>query len=91
MKTYLATICLGVCTLALAQAPPPWGDPFSLEKSAAYQCLRAQQPIVIDGRLDDPAWAQAQEIEHFIVPPSMDWIGFKVKSRAGRGRRAMPG
>ncbi len=61
-----------------AQSLPPWGPPFSLEKSAAYQCVRARTPVVVDGQLNDAIWAQAQRIEHFLVPPKMDWINFAV-------------
>ncbi|MCE5237645.1 carbohydrate-binding family 9-like protein [bacterium] len=78
MKPLLLVLTLGSCALAVAQAPPPWGEPFSLGKSAAYQCVRADKPIVIDGSLDDPAWARAQEIEHFVVPPRMNWIEFRM-------------
>lgn len=78
MKTLLLALTLSACTLAVAQAPPPWGDPFSLDKGAAYQCVRAAKPIVIDGKLDDPAWAQAQRLERFVVPPKMDWIKFAM-------------
>ncbi len=79
MRTGLIAICLGLCTNALAQAPAPWGDPFALEKTGAYQCVRAAKPITIDGKLDDPAWAAGQQIEHFVVPPAMDWISFGMK------------
>ncbi|MBU0609341.1 MAG: carbohydrate-binding family 9-like protein [Armatimonadetes bacterium] len=85
MRTCLIAVCLGACTWALAQAPPPWGDPFSLEKSAAYQCVRAEKAITIDGKLDETAWAAAQQIEHFMVPPGMDWISFQM-TRARRAR-----
>jgi len=74
----LLLLAAGACALAAAQAPPPWGEPFSLEKTAAYQCVRAEKPIVIDGVLDDPAWAHAQVIEHFIVPPKLDWTAFQM-------------
>jgi hypothetical protein len=84
MKTLLLVLTLGVCTLAVAQAPPPWGDPFSLEKAQAYQCVRAEKPIVLDGKLDDPAWAKAQRIERFVVPSEMDWTTFEMT----RPRRA---
>jgi hypothetical protein len=85
MKVLVAVVMVACCTAALAQAPPPWGDPFPLDPAQAYQCVRADKPIVIDGVLDDPAWAHAQQIEHLVVPASLDWIKFEM-TRARRAR-----
>jgi Carbohydrate family 9 binding domain-like len=41
-------------------APPVWSDPLG------YVCYRAGQPIKIDGKLDDPAWAAAPWSEAFV-------------------------
>jgi len=78
MKVLIAVAMVACCAVALAQAPPPWGDPFSLDKAQAYQCARADKPIVIDGKLDEAAWAKAQQIERFIVPSRMDWTTFSM-------------
>jgi len=52
MKTYFwiayAAIAAVFVPSAAAQTPRP-----------AYEVLRASQPIVVDGRLNDPAWGQA--------------------------------
>lgn len=79
MKTLTILIALGCGSLALAQVPTPWGPPFSLEKTQAYQCLRAQGPITLDGILNEAAWDKAQQIERLTVPPRMDWIAFGMK------------
>lgn len=76
----VTTVAAGLALAAENSGPlPPWGPPFSLEKSKAYRCVRAQGPIVLDGRLDEPSWARAQRIEGFIIPPSMDWVTFSMK------------
>ena len=31
-----------------------------------YICYRARKPLAIDGRLDDPAWADAAWTEEFV-------------------------
>jgi len=56
----------------------PWGEPFSTDKDKAYTCVRAAGAITIDGKLDEPAWAKAQTIENFMVPPRFDWIKFEM-------------
>ena len=68
------TLCLVALLLAtLALAAPVWQAPFSLDKTAAYPCQWAAQAPVLDGKLDDPAWAQAVVIEGVIVPPKLTW------------------
>ncbi len=49
-------------TAALRQpdAPPAWADPLG------YVCYRAAQPIKINGKLDDPAWAAAPWSDAFV-------------------------
>ncbi len=69
-------VCVGVILLlaanAVVVAQAPWGGPFTTDRDKAYPCVRADGPIVIDGKLDDPAWRRATVIERFIVPPRMD-------------------
>jgi hypothetical protein len=62
--------------IVLADDLPAWTGPFSTDKASAYTCVRAEKPIVLDGRLDDAAWAQAQVIEGLVVPPKVDWAQF---------------
>jgi hypothetical protein len=73
--------CVGVALLSvmaasgvLAQPSGTWGEPFSTTWDGAYLCVRAMQPIVLDGKLDDPAWGRATVIEHLVVPPYMDSV-----------------
>src|SRR5262245_33693633 len=40
-------------------------NPPSAAKPPAYTCQRAAGPITIDGKLDEPAWQQAQVIDQF--------------------------
>lgn len=85
MRHLLTLLILTVADGAFAQAPPPWSDPFSLEKAGAYQVVRADKPIVLDGKLDDAAWTNAQRMERFVVPPKMDWVEFE-KTNPRRAR-----
>jgi hypothetical protein len=78
LRALVVGIVMGCCSLALAQSPATWGPPFSLDKAQAYPCSRADKPIVIDGVLDDPAWAAATQIEHFMVAPRFDWTAFSM-------------
>lgn len=60
--------CIGLCALAPAAGPDgetartlaPYVPP------EEYVCYRARQPVVIDGRLDDPAWQQAPWTADFV-------------------------
>ena len=79
MRVFMSLLVMSLCAIALAQTPPPWGEPFSTDKAQAYQCVRAAKPIVLDGKLDEAAWAAAPEIEHFMVPAHMDWIEFRMR------------
>src|SRR5688572_4109744 len=50
---------------AQAQAPPPSGaggtvDFEAIRKGKVYRAIRTTEPIVLDGRIDEPAWAGAQ-------------------------------
>ena len=51
---------------------------------AAYDCRFTEEPIAVDGRLDEPAWAAAAVIEGF----SMPWLeeGRRTPARATRAR-----
>ena len=69
----LSLVLLG--SLAMAQGSAPWTK-FTTEKADAYQCMRADHPIAMDGTLNDPAWAKAPEITDFIIPPKMDYVKF---------------
>jgi Carbohydrate family 9 binding domain-like len=46
--------------------------------AAAYECRFTEQPIAIDGSLDDVAWKDAATIDNF----SMPWLGKDNKSAA---------
>jgi hypothetical protein len=52
MKTYFRVAFSAVAVLFVLPAAAQTQRP-------AYEVLRASQPIVVDGRLNDPAWAQA--------------------------------
>ena len=55
----LLLLFLATCITATAQdaqQPPP----------LSYECQRAVNPIVIDGKLDDPAWASASWTSDFV-------------------------
>jgi hypothetical protein len=54
----LATLCLATCLAAPAQNTQP--EPLS------YDCQRTATPIVIDGKLDDPAWASVPWTSDFV-------------------------
>src|SRR5438874_13131112 len=47
------------CVLLLGAEPP------------TFECRWAEGPPKIDGRADDPAWKNAQVIDHFYLP----WLG----------------
>jgi glucose/arabinose dehydrogenase len=50
----------------------------------AYDCRFTEEPVTIDGRLDEPAWQAAAVIEGFSIP----WLeaGARTPSRATRAR-----
>ncbi len=50
---------------------------------AAYDCRFTEEPIAVDGRLDEPAWAAAAVIDGFAMP----WLG-EGGSRPARATRA---
>ena len=54
----LTTLCLATCLTAFAQSTQP--EPLS------YDCQRTATPIVIDGKLDDSAWAGAPWTSDFV-------------------------
>jgi hypothetical protein len=41
------------------------GESVDLNAGRVYDCRHAGGPIVLDGKLDEPAWRRAQRIEHF--------------------------
>ena len=51
--TWFAAFAIPVSAQPTKQAA--WPDPLG------YVCYRAEKPIKIDGKLDDPAWAAALE------------------------------
>lgn len=58
-----AITCVAAATMVIAGQPPPipvWTDPLG------YVCYRAEKPIKIDGKLDDPAWIAAPWSEAFV-------------------------
>jgi hypothetical protein len=62
MRLSLALL-VPILVLAASEQPPAlpvWSDPLG------YVCYRATQPIKIDGKLDDPAWAAAPWSEAFV-------------------------
>src|SRR5437773_11306969 len=44
---------------------------FAAERSVISECRWAEGPIVIDGKANEPAWKNAQVIDHF----GMAWLG----------------
>jgi hypothetical protein len=56
----LATSAFAPIAFAQPKSPPAWPDPL------AYVCYRAAQPIKIDGKLDDAAWAAAPWSDAFV-------------------------
>ncbi|HIJ66204.1 MAG TPA: carbohydrate-binding family 9-like protein, partial [Candidatus Hydrogenedentes bacterium] len=41
--------------------------------SARYECVRASEPIDVDGKMDEAAWQKAEPIADFIVWWTADW------------------
>lgn len=56
----LVPVIVVVAVPAEPVAPPVWPDPLG------YVCYRADKPIKIDGKLDDPAWAAAPWSDAFV-------------------------
>jgi glucose/arabinose dehydrogenase len=65
--------CWGALLLAACAAPA----------AAEFECRWAESPVTIDGKADDPAWANAQVIDQFSLP----WLG-KDARPAKTGTRA---
>ena len=55
-----------VSLTALAVQPPPQPAAPAVPDPRGYVCHRARTPIKIDGKLDDPAWADAAWSEPFV-------------------------
>lgn len=71
MKLFLRFACAGVAVGLAAAEPvtvPPQGSRFPCpdEEVARYEALRTADPIVIDGRLDEPVWQHAPQSPRFI-------------------------
>lgn len=67
MRHCVRTILLLLQTAAALRAAEPieeWGK-MRLQPPRGYQCRRTDQPVVIDGRLDDAGWKQARWTERF--------------------------
>ena len=60
---------IGCVSLLLLGLIPPAADPPEATREAV--CVRASKPPVLDGRLDDPCWAEARVIDTF---PAF-WLG----------------
>lgn len=56
-----------IATTSMSTPTPHQPSPHqpTLHRPLGYVCYRAAQPPVLDGRLDDPAWAQAPWTEDF--------------------------
>jgi hypothetical protein len=63
--TLLAVLGLGRPAGSEALPPQRGGKPFAVTRQA--ECRRATGPITLDGKLDEPAWANAQVIDGFAV------------------------
>lgn len=63
------------CLLALLPVvPSPAEEP--------YLCHRAEAPIQLDGKADEPAWRGAREIPHFFMPGKAPAIQATTRTRA---------
>jgi len=51
--------------LAAAYAMPRWFADFVTKRH--FSATRAEDPVTIDGRLDEEVWERAEPIEHFVV------------------------
>jgi len=60
MRLWLILIASFSLAVAVSAQQPAWPDPLG------YVCYRAEKPIKIDGKLDDPAWAAAPWSEAFV-------------------------
>jgi hypothetical protein len=60
---HIAIACL-LASITPAHAEPIVSDP----TTPAYHCRRAQGPIVVDGNLDEQAWAYAPVTRPFVFP-----------------------
>ena len=54
-----------------ATAPVAAADMPATHGATPYECKFTEDPIAIDGTLDDAAWKNAETIENF----SMPWLG----------------
>ncbi|MGE5743147.1 MAG: carbohydrate binding family 9 domain-containing protein, partial [Gemmatimonadota bacterium] len=57
--------CFLVCLAAAAPVPPVTVDsPYIM--APQVRAMRALQPLVVDGRLDDPVWRTAERVSGFL-------------------------
>lgn len=80
MRACLAAVITLIATIVLAQPPTNWSGPFTTDRHKAYPCVRATEPVLIDGLLNEPSWRRAIVINGFIVPPQMDPITQKMRA-----------
>src|SRR5690349_16571664 len=68
MLNLLLATALATAAAAADQCPPaiPGCDPALLARRSAAAAPVKGRPPVIDGRLDDAAWAEAEVITHFM-------------------------
>jgi hypothetical protein len=60
LRRDVLTLASLLACLVLGAAPPTASTP------REYVCLHARAPVVVDGKLDDPAWAAAPWSEEFV-------------------------
>lgn len=65
LLTNVTLICLVQASTSSGQAPAT-AFPYPLDKVAQYDALRANQPIRIDGKLDEACWQHAPRSPRFI-------------------------
>jgi len=69
LGVFLLTLATGVTHSALAAEPATKSTP------ASFECRWTDDPITIDGKVDEAAWKHAQVIDHFYLP----WLGEKAR------------
>jgi hypothetical protein len=74
----LGLVFFGTAAPALVSTTPqatPAGKTGKPAPPTHFECRWAEGPIQIDGKADEPAWKQAQVIDHFYLP----WLGDKAR------------
>lgn len=72
---WLTCLILAAATTAATTAPAPAHPP-------TYSCPAAGSPIVVDGKLDEPAWAQAAWTDNFADIRGSDQAAPPLRTRA---------